>query len=232
MTQQELIAYRKELISLGRTPEEIYTALARNASSKRELHKALDHVFVADEPMVKKSSERIASLLAANKLKLNAEYSQKNLLRLTIALFVLGTITYGLSSEDLNGNAPFGWMTLLQGTVIAVLYALVRWKGLMQLLLVAVIAYFTIWAIEILVWGLANGLFQYYYEGKCYGLPNNRNGNYQKLSFLYGTIGTTFPYIYVTAKLTLGWYIFAAYRSFQQFDALSEDLKAELKELK
>ena len=33
-------------------------------------------------------------------------------------------------------------------------------------------------------------------------------------------------------KLTLGWYIFAAYRSFQQFDALSDDLKAELKELK
>jgi hypothetical protein len=232
MTQHELIAYRKELISLGRTPEEIYAALARNATSKSDLHKALDHVFAADKPIVKRSSERVTSLLAANTLKLNVEYSLKNLFKLTLALLILGVTTYGLSSEDLNGNAPFGWMTLLQGVLLAVLYALVRYKGFMNLLLIAAIAYFTIWAIEILVWGLPKGLFQLYFEGNSYGLPKYRLDAYEKMAALYGPVGTTLPYIYVAVKLTLGWFIFNAYRCYQQFDALSEDLKAELKELK
>jgi hypothetical protein len=226
MTQQELIAFGKELISKGRTPREIHQTLANKASSKQELKDVLEEVFVDAKPTKKRSTERITTLLAANKLKLNFEYSQRGLIRIAISIIGVGIITYGLSREEVNQNEPFGWVTLAQGTVIATFYGLVRYSGFMQCLLIAVIAYFTMWSLEILILGVPNDLLEVYNHQKIHTPSHKISTNAAGARI----IGAAFPYIYLGVKLFLGWFIFDAYRSHKRYDALSEDIKQELKE--
>lgn len=227
MTRKELIEFGQKLNSKGRTPTEIYNALSIKVSSKQELSEILEHVFENEKPTTKKSPERVKVLLKANKLKLNFEYSMKSLFRISGLVLVIGFITYGLSREEVNQNEIFGWMTILQGIVMTLLFALVKYKGLLNLLLPAVVTYFAIWLVELLLWGIPNDLLEAYNHVRMSVPPSFKlKTNTGAARF----IGYIFPFLYVGMKLLLGWFIFTSFRNYQKFEALTQDLKEDLKD--
>ena len=227
MTKQELIEFGQKLIVKGRTPSEIHNAISVKAANKKQLNDVLEQVFINEKPTTKRNSERTKTLLDANKLKLNFEYSIKGLFKISFAVLVIGAVTYGLSKEEVNQNAIFGWMTLSQGIVIAILFVLIKRKRMMNLLLPAVIIYFSFWLIEFLIWGIPNDLLDAYNNIKLNTPPNFRlksnSGGARMIGFM-------FPFLYISLKLLLGWFIFVAYRNQYRYDALSQDIKDDLKD--
>lgn len=227
MTEKELIEFGHKLIVKGRTPSEIYSAIACKTSSNKILDKVLKEVFKDEEPTNKRSPERTSTLLKANRIKLNYEYSVKALMRLAATVLIVGGVTYGLSNKRVNQNEIFGWMTLAQGVVLVVLYAFVKYKGLMNLLLPAVVIYFAVWIIELLIGGIPNDLLEAYNHTTINVPPSLR---LKVNSVMARLLGYIFPFLYIGLKLFLGWFIFVAYRNHQRYDALTEDIKNDLKD--
>src|SRR5690606_36820958 len=166
LKRKELIALGHKMVDKGRTPTEIYNALTINSATKEDIDIALDKVFSKNSNKIKRSTERVKVLLKANKIKLNNTYSLKGLYRIALTVLVLGGIVYGLSSKMVNQNEVYGWITLLQGGVLIVLYYFVRKKKQYNLLFVGLLAYTSIWGIELIVWGIPNHLLNAYYRHK------------------------------------------------------------------
>ena len=228
MTQKELIEFGHKLIAKGRTPTEIHNAISIKVSNKKELNNILEKVFIEGKTTPKRSSKKVSELLKANKLKLNFEYSQKGLIRISILILIIGGITLFLSKEEVNQNAVFGIMTIIQGVTIAILNILVKSKNLYDLLLIAVIAYFTIWIIELFIWGIPNDLIEAYNHHKM-NAPSiislqARTGGARFIGFI-------FPFLYLGLKLFLGWFVFDVYRNHTKYEALSQEIKDDLKAL-
>jgi hypothetical protein len=229
VTKKQLIQFGQKLVAKGRTPIEIRNAIALKATSNKELNEVLEQVFIDEKPQKSRSSERVKILLKANRVKLNFEYSMRSLIRIAAAILVLGGITYGLSSEEVNKNGMYGWMTLAQGVVTLLLFSLVKIKSLMNLLLVAVILYFALWLVELAIWGIPNDLLKIYDR-----YPLKIPSNSYKLRERAGgarVLGVLFPYLYLGVKLLFGGFIFTSYRNYRRFESLSQDVKDDLLDL-
>ncbi|NRA12426.1 MAG: hypothetical protein HRT57_10785 [Crocinitomicaceae bacterium] len=225
MTKKELIEFGQKLIEKGRTPTEIHNAIAIKSSSKKLLNEVLEQIFINEKPTIKRSPERTKDLLNANKLKLNLEYSMKGLLRISVTILIVGGITYGLSSIEVNQNEVFGWTTLSQGLIVTILFLLVKYKGLMNLLLPAVIIYFSIWLIELLIWGMPNDLLEVY-NSQALNVPPRIKLNVD--AGIARIIGFIFPFVYLGVKLFLGWFIYLPFRNHLKYEALTQDVKDDL----
>lgn len=228
MTKEELIEFGHKLVAKGRTPTEIHNAIAAKASSKDELNEVLDKVFVSEMKITNYSADQTKVLLDANRLKLNHQYSQKGLLRIAIMILVIGGITLGLSQEEVNQNTIFGWLTIAQGAIVTVLFLLVRFNKMMDLILIALISYTAIMACELIFWGIPNDLLEAY---------NHTNLNVPpSLKLRTNTVGARligyiFPFLYLGLKLFLGWFLFVVYRNYKSYNDLSQDIKDELQNL-
>lgn len=228
MRKNGLIDFGKQLLQKGRTPSEIYNALSLKASSKDDLNETLKQVFKSENKAPKRSQVELKKILIANNLKLNFEYSIIGLNRIAIVLLLVGGITLFLSNEEVNQNAVFGIITLIQAIFVTTLFTLVKYKKLYHLLIIAVYLYFILWIIELLIWGFPNDLLEVYNLHKINVPPNYKlkaNATGARL------IGFIFPFIYVGVKLFLGWFIFIAYWNYSKYDSLSNETKEELKKL-
>lgn len=225
MTTKELIAFGEKLKAKGRSPSEIQLALKSKVSNEKQLNKVLKQVFIENKQTVKRSPERIKTLLKANKLKLNFEYALKGLYAISIVVFVVGGVTYGLSSEEVNQNEVFGWFTLIQGFSITLVFVWVKHFGRHSLLLPALIVYLFIWLVELVFYGFPNDLLEAY---------NHHYVNYppsfkiRSNTAVARGLGFIFPILYVGMKLSIGWLLFLSYRSYAKYKALSQADKDEL----
>lgn len=210
----------------GRTPTEIYNALSINAATKKDFDIALDKVFSKNSNKIKRNPERVKVLLKANKIKINNTYSLKGLYRIALTVLVLGGIVYGLSSKKVNQNEVYGWITLLQGGILMVLFYFVRKKKQYNLLFVALLTYASIWGIELIVWGIPNDLLKAYYRHKIHVPPTYKLQSRTGGARLFGFI---FPYIYLAMKAFLGWFVFVAYINHKKYNELPMEIKEELK---
>ena len=138
------------LIAKDRTSIEIFNALKHKAESKEQLDRVHKLVVKPEAEKKKRSPELVRTLLAANKVKLRFDYSIRGLYRLAAAVIILAVVTLFFSSEEVNGNASFGWITLLQGLALAVLYMFVKKNEAYDFLLIALVGYSAIFGIELL----------------------------------------------------------------------------------
>jgi len=231
MSKKELIKFGHNLLLKGRTPTEIYNAIALKTSSKEELNYVLERVFADDKPILKRNPENIKILLRANRVKLNLEYSIKELFKIAIVILIVAVITYLFSNEDVNQNEIFGWTTLIQGVAVLLMFMFVKFKDWKHLLLPTVIIYFSLWLIELLVWGIPNDLLNAYNYTDT--PPSNINTPSSfKIKVNIGAarmIGFIFPYIYLIIKLFLGLLICISFWNYKKYEALAPDVKNDLK---
>lgn len=224
MTDKELIDFGYKLISKGRTSIEIYNALRIKAKDEEQLSRVHKQVVKPEAVAKKRSPELVRTLLSANKLKLKFEYSIKTLIRLALAILILGGLTFFLSSEEMNGNTPFGIATLIQGLLVMVLYVSVKQQKTYDFLLIAMVVYGSIYLIEIIFFGLPNDLYAAVYSGE-FRVRGSRVGS--GIGLLFGYL---FPFLYTIVKLTLGGMIFIAFWNYRNYDALPNDIKQELQD--
>jgi hypothetical protein len=224
---QELIDFGNKLLKKGRTSTEVFNALAIRTSSKEVLNAALKKVNQPDKPLVQRKKSDIKKLLAANKKQLNFKYSLRTLLMIPFLILCTGGIVLFLSNEKVNGNSEFGYLTLLQGTIIFLLYALAKYKKMYHLFIICIFTFGVIWIIEVLVFGIPNDLLEAANHVKI-RVPHG----YQQRMNMGGArfLGYIFPYLYVGIKLLLGTLVFIVYRNHLSYDALDEKTKADLKD--
>lgn len=227
MNRKELIELGKKLLAKGRTPTEIYRSLEANASSKEDVNAALDEVFSANKKKKQRNPERVKTLLQANRVKLNNEYSLKALYRIAFTILIIGVIVYALSSERVNQNEIFGWITLVQGLSILVLYHLVKKRELYDLLLLALVLYWLIYFVEIAVWGIPNDLLKAYYVEDSFPYEPVRSKHQIRIGAAQ-LIGFLFPFFYIVMKVFVGCFIFVVFRNHKKYNDLPEDIKNEL----
>jgi acyl-CoA hydrolase len=226
MTDEELIAFGNKLIKKGRTSIEIYNALVLKSNGKDQLNRVHKQVVKPDAVKKKRSPELVRSLLAANRIKLKSDYSIKSLIRLSLLVIAVGVLVLFLSKKDVNNNAFFGWMTLFQGTVLLVLYWFVKYKKKVDFLIIAMMGYFLIWSIELIVGGFPNDLLEVYNRSEV------RTHHLRQLKNVAAARGIAylFPFMYIGAKFILGYFTVIAYFNHKKYDALSYDIKEELKD--
>lgn len=226
MTDEELIEFGNKLIAKERTSIEIFNALRNKAEDNEQLNRVHPKVVKPEAEKKKRSPELVRTLLKANRIKLKSEYSIRSLTRLAFIVLIIGGIVLFLSSKEVNNNAIFGWFTLTQGLFLLVLYSLVKFKEMTDLLLVAMIGYFALWGIELLIDGIPNDLLE------AYNHVNLRTHNFRQSANGGGArfIGYIFPYLYLGVKLLLGGFTIVSYFNHKNYDALPNDIKLELED--
>ena len=226
MTDRELIKFGHNLIAKNRTSIEIYNALSYKASSTEQLNRVLEKVVKPDAKKKKRSPERVRVLLSANRIKLKSDYSISSLIRLATMTLAVGGLVLFLSNEEVNQNELFGWMTLIQGGALFALYYFVKYHYKTDLLLIAMIAYFSIWCLELLLDGIPNDLLEVYNHVEVRGINtgmNRRGGGARAIGFM-------FPYLYVGVKMLLGGFTVISFLNHKKYDELPEDVKIELED--
>lgn len=168
-------------------------------------------------------------VLKAHQTFLDFQYSKSGLIRISMLILMLGIITYALSSEQANQNEIFGWMTLAQGTVVAGLFVLVKYKNQNSLLLLILLSYLGLWIVELVIWGYPNNLLKGYYEGTYRSFSATKHNWGPGAS---GIIGLAFPYVYLGVKLAVGYAILTAYIQYFKFNRLPQEIKLKLQNLK
>lgn len=226
MTDKELIEFGNKLIAKERTSIEIYNALLNRASDKEQLNRVLPKVVKPEAKKKKRSPEQVNVLLKAHRLKLRSDYSIQSLVRLSFVVLCVGGVVLFLSNEKVNGNAFFGWTTIIQGLSLLVLYSLVKYRGKSDLLLIGMVSYFLIWSIEILIDGIPNDLLEVYNNVRVRAPHIRQQTNVGGARF----IGFIFPYLYLGVKAMLGWFVTISYLNYKKFDALPNEVKIELED--
>jgi hypothetical protein len=226
MTKIELIEFGRKLIDKGRTPKEIYDSISIKASSKKMLNEVIKEIYRKKGKIKKRSPEQVKVLLKANKIKLDFEFDLKGLIRVALCVLTLGGIVYGLSSRRVNQNEIFGWITILQGLITLTLYYFVKFKNNLNLLLVTVILYFSIWGIELFIWEVPNDLLNAYNVNNINIPPSlkiNINTGAARL------IGFMFPFLYLFFKLFFGLIMVNSFWRYKKYNNLPNEIKEELK---
>ncbi|MDG1333356.1 MAG: hypothetical protein P8P74_13555 [Crocinitomicaceae bacterium] len=224
MTDEELIEFGNKLIAKERTSIEIFNALRHKAENKEQLDRVHKLVVKPEAEKKKRSPEMVRTLLAANKTKLRFEYSIRSLYRLGVGVVILGLLTLYYADEELNGNAPFAWSTLLQGGGLLVLFSIVKNNDAYDFLMIAIVAFAAIFGIELLVFGTPNDLFAALYQGDAYIKGSRVNSG---LTLLFGYL---FPFLYLSLKVTFGALVFMAFWNHKKYDEQPEDIKTDLKD--
>lgn len=231
MTKNELIEFGLKLVDKGRNPREVMGALSLKISDKDLLNEVYSLVYDSEtkQETPKKNPEVIRELLKANRIKLSFEYSQKGLLKIPLLLMAVAGIIFVLSNEVVNQNGIFAWTTLVQSVFLLVLFALVKYKGMMQMLLFALVGYCLIAGIEVISFGIPNDLLQVYYEQNIH--LNAPTGKLQMQSGAARLIGFMFPYMYVGVKVFFAVLLYTVYNRHRKYDALTFEVKEDLKTL-
>ena len=224
MTDEELIEFGNKLIAKDRTSIEIFNALKHKAEDEAQLNRVHKKVVKPEAKKKERSQELVRTLLAANKIKLRFEYSMRSLYRLAGGVIILSLIVLFLSNEEVNGNAPFGWVTLIQGVALVVLYALVRNRKAYDFLMIALIGYFAIFGIELIMFGVPNDLFAAFYQDGVYIRGSRVSSG---LALLMGYL---FPFLYLSLKMMFGALAFTSFWNHKKYDALPNDVKMELED--
>lgn len=226
MTDKELIEFGNKLIKKGRTSIEIFNALAYKSSSKEQLNRVHKQVIKPEAIKKKRSPELVKKLLQANRIKLKSDYSIESLIRLAFLVLGVGGIVLFLSNEEVNGNAFYGWTTLVQGICLLVFYYMVKYRRKMDFLLIALTTYLLIWVIELLVGGIPNDLLE------AYNGVQVRTTHIRQVQKVGGArvIGYLFPYLYIGVKFVLCWFVVTSYFNYRKYDSLPNDIKLELEE--
>lgn len=226
MEESKLIEFGKKLITKGRSPREIRSALAIKTQNKNELNSVLKKVFENNQTKTHRNPKRVKMLIESNQVKLDLKYSILGLYRMAGALFIIGGITSFLSKEEVNQNSIFGYITIIQAVSLACIFFVVRQKNRADLLLVSVIVYFSIFLIELIGFGIPNDLFEAYNNHKMKlppGMKFKANAGMARL------IGFIFPFVYILLKLLLGWFILSAHLNYRKYSKLTMDVKEDLK---
>ncbi|MFK7785077.1 MAG: hypothetical protein AB8B56_08175 [Crocinitomicaceae bacterium] len=224
MTDEELIEFGYKLIAKDRTSIEIFNALRIKAENEEQLSRVHKQVVKPEAVKKKRSPELVRTLLAANKLKLKFEYSVRSLVRLASAVLVVGGVTLLLASEEMNGNIPFAWTTIIQGALLMVLYVSVKYQKTYDFLLIALVGYVAIYGIELIIFGLPSDLYAAVYQDGV-RIRGSRVGS--GLSLLFGYL---FPFIYTSLKIVFGALVFTSFWNHKKFNELPNDIKLELQD--
>jgi hypothetical protein len=224
MTDEELIEFGNKLIAKDRTSIEIFNALKNKAEDDEQLNRVHKKVVKPEAKKKQRSQELVRTLLATNKIKLRFEYSMRSLTRLAVGVIILGLIVLFLSNEEVNGNAPFGWATMIQGVVLIALYTLVKSRKAYDFLMIALTGYFAIFGFELLVFGMPNDLFAAFYQDGVYIRGSRVSSG---LALLMGYL---FPFLYLSLKVMFGALAFTSFWNHKKYDALPNDIKIELED--
>ncbi|MCH2224632.1 MAG: hypothetical protein MK066_07665, partial [Crocinitomicaceae bacterium] len=129
MTEEELLEYGKALLVKGRRPGDVRIAFKSRDADVQLKEKVLTELFHVDDKSIESVpiQKRVGSeVLAANSLKLKADYSIRTLYRLPILLLSMGALIMLLSSESVNENGIFGINTCIQAIVLGVLFFIAK----------------------------------------------------------------------------------------------------------
>lgn len=220
------------LLNKGRRPHEIRAAMKSRIKDDKILEDVLSIVFDsnyenANKP--NKSKKVPIEIIRLNRVKLNFEYSIKNLLRIPIILGFVGAIVLFLSKPEVNNNAVYGVFTLIQATFLFVLGWIVIAQKRNDYLLYFLSGFVLLFTLELTIFGIPNDLLAAY-QGRTI---RNASGYYKRETAVGGArfIGFIFPMLYVCVKLMVGYLVFKSYYNWRKYNSLSEDVKQALDEL-
>lgn len=226
------IAFGISLLNKGRRPNEIRAAMKSRIKDDKILEDVLSIVFDsnsknANKPI--KSKKVPIEIIRLNRVKLNFEYSIKNLLRIPIILGFVGAIVLFLSKSEVNNNAVYGVFTLIQATFLFVLGWIVISQKRNDYLLYFFSGFVLLFMLELTIFGMPNDLLAAY-QGRT---VRNASGYYKREATVGGArfIGFIFPMLYVCVKLMVGYLVFKSYYNWRKYNGLSEDVKQALDEL-
>ncbi|MFT6983603.1 MAG: hypothetical protein ACJAUD_002382 [Crocinitomicaceae bacterium] len=229
MNRDELLEFGIKLVDKGRSPREVHDALNNKTNNSDLIDEVMNKVYTEKTPSKKHSPERIKDLLKANRIKLKFGYSQKGLLRLPMALLIIGGIVMILSSERVNQNGIHAWITISQGAILFGMYAFVHYKKTYQMLLPALLVYSSLLLIELVAFGIPNDLYKAYYVENIQIRSNGGYRGHGKVGIAH-IFGNLFPFIYLGVKLFFVLLPLSIYMRFKNYDALTEDVKTDLED--
>lgn len=177
-----------------------------------------------------KDQQETKSLLDAYRLKLDHEYSLKDLFPIIFFLLLIGFITFGLSSSQVNQNEKFAWFTIIQGIILSIIYAGVKYYRINVFISFALVFYISTLLVELLFLGIPNNLLAAYTENNIIAAQKH----FRFMSPIVGAliIGSIFPIVYLCFKLFVGWKIFTVYNKYRRYASLPKKVKDGIKKLK
>jgi hypothetical protein len=224
------IAFGISLLNKGRRPNEIRSAMKSRIKDDKTLEEVLSIVFDSGYKNKSDKSKKVpVEIIRLNRLKLNFEYSIKNLLKIPFVLGIVGVIVLLLSKPEVNNNAVYGIFTLIQAAFLFVLGWVIIAQKRNEYLLFFFSGFVILFMLELAIFGIPNDLLAAY-QGRT---VRNASGYYKRETAVGGArfIGFIFPMLYLCVKLMIGYLVFRSYYNWSKYDGLSEDIKQALDEL-
>lgn len=227
---KELVSLGKSLLNKGIAIQKVEAILKSRANSKRHYEEISFELFNRQKETSRRvfSPQEMPKLLSAQRVKKAYELRLKNCLVAPVLIILMGFIVWGLSDEELNWNAPFGYFTIVQGLILLGLFAFIRQERLNNLLVMVGGLFSVMWIIEIIAIGIPNDLYEVLYD------PSYRfaqTGSSVR-SGITRTFGFIFPFLYVVTKVIFAIVLFLPYFAFKKYDELDVQLKKDIELLK